>query len=63
MSGLTEGRRIAATAWARGLPVINHTYSLPRVHFSTVTPSFLMLEPFPAPCGVDRERIAETLRA
>jgi L-alanine-DL-glutamate epimerase-like enolase superfamily enzyme len=51
--GFTEGRRIAAMASARGLPVINHTYSLPHVHFSMATPNCPMLEHFPEPCWAD----------
>jgi L-alanine-DL-glutamate epimerase-like enolase superfamily enzyme len=48
--GFTEGRRIAALASARGLPVINHTYSLPHLHFAMAMPNCPMLEHFPAPC-------------
>jgi L-alanine-DL-glutamate epimerase-like enolase superfamily enzyme len=51
--GFTEGRRIAAMASARGLPVINHTYSLPHVHFSMATPNCPMLEHFPEPCWAE----------
>ncbi len=51
--GFTEGRRIAAMASARGLPVINHTYSLPHVHFSMATPNCPMLEHFPEPSWAD----------
>ncbi len=47
--GFTEGRRIAAMASARGLSVINHTYSLPHVHFSIAMPNCPMLEHFPSP--------------
>jgi L-rhamnonate dehydratase len=51
--GFTEGRRIAAMASARGIPVINHTYSLPHVHFSMATPNCPMLEHFPEPCWAE----------
>jgi L-alanine-DL-glutamate epimerase-like enolase superfamily enzyme len=47
--GFTEGRRIAAMAAARGLSVINHTYSLPHVHFAMATANCPMLEHFPSP--------------
>ena len=50
MSGFPGGRGIATMAWARGLPLINHTYSLPHVYFSMATPSCPMLEHFPEPC-------------
>ena len=51
--GFTEARRIAAMASARGLPVINHTYSLPHVHFSLATANCPMLEHFPEPVWAD----------
>jgi L-alanine-DL-glutamate epimerase-like enolase superfamily enzyme len=47
--GFTEGRKIAAMASAHGLPVINHTYSTPHLHFSMATPNCPMLEHFPVP--------------
>ena len=51
--GFTEARRIAAMASARGLSVINHTYSLPHVHFSIATPNCPMLEHFPSPAWAE----------
>jgi L-rhamnonate dehydratase len=51
--GFTEGRRIAAMAAALGLPVINHTYSVPHLHFSMATPNCPMLEHFPEPCWAE----------
>ncbi len=51
--GFTEGRRIAALAAARGLSVINHTYSLPHVHFAMATPNCPVLEHFPAPAWAE----------
>ena len=47
--GFTEGRKIAAMAAARGLPIINHTYSVPHLHFALATPNCPMLEHFPQP--------------
>lgn len=51
--GFTEGRKIAAMAAARGLPVICHTYSVPHLHYSIATPNCPILEHFPQPCWFD----------
>ena len=48
--GFTEGRRIAAMAADRGLPVVCHTYSVPHLHFSVATENCPILEHFPQPC-------------
>ena len=48
--GFTEGRKIAAMAADRGLPIICHTYSVPHLHFSVATENAPMLEHFPQPC-------------
>ena len=47
--GFTEGRKIAAMAGAKGVPVICHTYSVPHIHFSLATTNCPILEHFPQP--------------
>ena len=59
--GFTEARKIAAMASLRGLQVINHTYSVPHVHFSIATPNCPLLEYFPTPCWAPPLPTAEPL--
>ncbi len=59
--GFTEARKIAAMASTRGLQVINHTYSVPHVHFSMATLNCPLLEYFPSPCWAPPIDTSETL--
>ena len=59
--GFTEARKIAAMASIRGLQIINHTYSVPHVHFSMAIPNCPLLEYFPTPCWAEPLKTTEPL--
>ena len=47
--GITEGKKIAALAYAAGLPIIPHAYGVTQIHFSLATVNCPMIEYFPMP--------------
>ena len=51
--GISEGLKIAAMAYAAGLPVIPHAYSAPHAHFCAAVVNCPQLEYFPVPYWAD----------